>query len=304
MNTNDLSLFVRIADCGSITNAAEQLDMTLATASSTLKRLEKQLEVQLFIRTTRQIRITAEGERFLVYCREALSQLDEGMASLHALEGKVAGELRISAPSDLGRNLLLPWIGDLMEEHQDLSINLTIGDSLSDFYFDQVDLAIRYGALDDSSMIAFKLASATGALCASPTYLEKFGVPQNLEDLQQHNCLLYKMNNRTHDIWEFTSGASPNQQNHKIRVTGNLSSNNSDVVRLWAVAGKGIVYKSKFDMAEDLRTERLVSILPNFQTLSLDLNMICPSRAQITPAVLLLRDLLREKFSQLSVESK
>ena len=83
MNTNDLSLFMHIADSGSITSAAEQLDMTLATASSTLKRLEKQLEVQLFIRTTRQIRITAEGERFLVYCRKALNQLDEGMLKLN-----------------------------------------------------------------------------------------------------------------------------------------------------------------------------------------------------------------------------
>lgn len=146
MNTNDLSLFVRIADSGSFTNAAEQLDITIASASAALKRLEKQLEVQLFIRTTRQIRITAEGERFLVHCRKSLNQLEEGKASLHALEGKVAGELRISAPSDLDRNLMLAWIDDLMEEHQDLSINLTIGDSLSDFYFDQVDLAIRYGA--------------------------------------------------------------------------------------------------------------------------------------------------------------
>jgi DNA-binding transcriptional LysR family regulator len=299
MNTNDLSLFMHIADSGSITSAAEQLDMTLATASSTLKRLEKQLEVQLFIRTTRQIRITAEGERFLVYCRKALNQLDEGMASLHALTGKVAGELRISAPSDLGRNVLLPWISELMDEHQDLSINLTIGDSVSDFYFDQVDLAIRYGTLEDSSLVAFKLASAEGALCASPAYLEKLGVPQDLEDLQQHNCLLYKMNNRTHDVWTFTSGVSPNDENHKIRVTSNFSSNNSDVVRLWALAGKGIIYKSSLDMAEDLRTGRLVRILPNLQPLSLDLNMICPSRSQITPAVLLLRDLLREKFSQL-----
>lgn len=301
MNTNELSLFMHIADSGSITSAAEQLDMTLATASSTLKRLEKQLEVQLFIRTTRQIRMTAEGERFLVYCRKALHELDEGKAALHALKGKVAGKLRISAPSDLGRNLLLPWISDLMEEHHNLSLNLTIGDSLSDFYFDQIDLAIRYGALEDSSMIAFKLISAKGALCASPTYLEKFGVPQSLEDLTRHNCLLYKINNRTHDIWEFTSGLPPNDEKHKIRVSSNFSSNSSDVVRLWALAGKGIIYKSSLDMAEDLRTGNLVSILPQYQPLSVDLNIVCPSRSQITPAVLLLRDLLREKFLKLSL---
>jgi DNA-binding transcriptional LysR family regulator len=304
MNTDDLTLFVRIADNGSITGAAEQLDMTIATASAGLKRLEKQLKVQLFTRSTRQLRITAEGERFLSYCREALRQLNEGEASLHALTGKIAGKLLISAPSDLGRNLLLPWINDLIEEHQDLSINLTISDSLSDFYLDQVDIAIRYGVLQDSSMIAFKLANIEGAICASPSYLKKFGIPKNLADLQQHNCLLYRMNNRTYDVWEFTSGVSANIENYKIKVSGNLSSNNSEIVRLWALAGKGIIYKSQLDMAEDIRANRLVKILDEYQPRAVDLNMICPSRAQITPAVLLLRDILKTKFSQLLLTNK
>lgn len=92
MNTNDLLLFVHTADSGSITWAAEQLDITTASASAALKRLEKQLETQLFIRSTRQLRITAEGERYLIYCREALAKLDEGKALIQALDGKVAGE--------------------------------------------------------------------------------------------------------------------------------------------------------------------------------------------------------------------
>ncbi len=124
MNINDLTLFVRTADVGSITAAAEQLDLSTAAASAALKRLEKQLEIQLFIRSTRQLRITAEGERFLLYCRNALVELDIGKAAIHALAGKVAGELRISAPSDLGRNLLQGWIDEIMDEHPDLSVNL------------------------------------------------------------------------------------------------------------------------------------------------------------------------------------
>ncbi len=190
MKTSDLELFVRTADSASISRAAEQLDITVAAASASLKRLEKQLKIQLFIRSTRHIRITAEGERFLVYCREALNSLDDGRASIHALQGKVAGELRISAPSDLGRNILLRWIDEIISEHNELSINLTVGDSLSDFYLDRVDIAIRYGKLHDSSMVAFKLASVEGELCASPQYLESFGAPKAPEDLSDHNCLL------------------------------------------------------------------------------------------------------------------
>lgn len=88
--------------------------------------------------------------------------------SLHELQGKVAGELRISAPFDIGRNLILPWIDEVIDKHSELSINLTLGDSLSDFYLDQLDLAIRYGDLEDSSLVAFKLANVVGAVCASP----------------------------------------------------------------------------------------------------------------------------------------
>jgi len=296
MNIHDLTLFVRTADTGSITRAATQLDMTAAAASAALKRLENQLEVQLFIRSTRQLRITAEGERFLVHCREALGHLDSAKDSLHNLQGKIAGELRISAPSDLGRNLLLGWIDEIMEQHQDLSINLTLGDSLSDFYLDRVDLAIRYGALEDSSMVAFKLASVEGVLCAAPDYITAFGTPTIPADLSRHNCLLYQRNNRPYDIWEFTDETNTNAKLQKIKVSGNRCCNDSDVVRLWAVAGKGITYKSRLDMAEDLRAGRVVKILPGYRLRGIDLHLICPTRKQVTPAVLLLRDFFREKF--------
>lgn len=298
MNTGDLDLFVRTADSGSITRAAEQLDMTTAAASAALKRLEKQLEVQLFIRSTRQLRITAEGERFLLYCREALSKLDAGRASIHALEGKVAGELRVSAPSDLGRNVLLGWMDEIMDQHPDLSINLLLGDSNADFYQDRVDLAIRYGPQEDSSMVAFKLATIDIVLCASPSYLASFGTPEAPGDLPQHNCLLYQNNNRIYDVWEFTASEQAGNEKHKIRVSGNRCANDADVVRLWAVAGKGIAYKSLLDMNDDLRAGRVVRVLPKYQTPRIELHLMSPTRKQITPAVLLLRDMLRERFAQ------
>lgn len=298
MNLNDLTLFIHTADCGSITRAAEQLDMTTAAASASLKRLEKQLDVQLFIRTTRQIRITAEGERFLVYCRKAMSNIEEGKASIHALEGKVAGELRISIPSDLGRNLLLGWFDEIMEQHPHLSINLLLGDAIVDFYNSRVDLAIRYGKLEDSAMIAFKLASVDRILCASPAYLANHGQPKTPEDLADHNCLLFQLNNQVFDLWELKSNIHPNKENVKIRVPSNRTSNDGDVVHRWAVEGKGIAFKSLIDITHDLNQGKLVRILPEYQSPSTDLNLLSPTRRQVTPAALLLRDLLRQKFSQ------
>ena len=298
MNTQDLTLFIRTADTGSITRAAEQLEMTTASASAALKRLEKQLGNQLFIRSTRQLRMTSEGERFLTYCRNALQQLSLGQASMDALQGKVAGELRITAPSDIGRNHILPWLDEIMAQHPDLSINLSLGDSLSDFYMDRVDLAIRYGQLDDSSMVAFKLATVAGVLSAAPNYLQQHGTPKHIDALSEHNCLLYHKKNRLNATWDFSDEQGVQ---YKVNVKGDRSSNDSDAVRLWAVAGKGIAYKSELDMYNEIQSGKLIQILPEFKMRTNDLNLICPSREQVTPAVLVVRDFLRDKLKAIGL---
>ena len=298
MNLNDLMLFIHTADSGSLTRAAVQLDMTTAAASAALKRLEKQLNVQLFIRTTRRIRITSEGERFLVYCRKAISSIEEGKASIHALEGKVAGELRISIPSDLGRNLLLGWLDEIMQQHPQLSINLLLGDAIVDFYNSRVDLAIRYGTLEDSNMIAFRLASVNRILCASPDYVDRYGQPSTPEQLPDHNCLLFQLNNKTFDYWQLESSIHPNKEDIRIRVASNRTANDGDVVHRWALEGKGIALKSLIDIKQDINQGKLIRVLPEFQSPSTDLNLLCPTRKQVTPAALMLRDILRQKLTQ------
>jgi DNA-binding transcriptional LysR family regulator len=297
MNITDLSLFIHTADTGSITRAAEQLQITSATASAGLKRLEKQLGVLLFIRSTRQLRITAEGERFLVYCRKALANLEAGKAAIHSLEGKVAGELRISVPSDLGRNQLLGWFDEIMETHPDLSINLFLGDSITDFYQERVDLAIRYGNRDDTS-VAFHLATIDRVLCASPNYLKQNGTPKTLDDLNSHNCLLFQLSSRLFDLWEFANEDGTSSERARIRVLSNRCSNDGDVVHKWAIAGKGIAYKSRLDVIEDIRAGNLIRVLPNYASPPIDLNLMSATRAQVTPGVLVVRDFLREKFKQ------
>lgn len=291
MNTNDLELFVRTAQTNSITASAQYLDMTPATASAALKRLEKQLGVQLFIRSTRKLRITAEGERYLAFCQQALEALTQGQASLEKMQGKLGGEIRLSTPSDLGRNIVLPWLDELLNSHPELSIQLNVGDAIADFYHDKVDLALRYGEPEDSSMVAFPITDVDRVVCASPDYLQQYGTPTSPEDLLNHNCLLYRIGERIFDRWEFTQGTS----SQSITVKGRHISNDADIVHRWAVSGQGITWKSRLDMVQDLQNGNVVELLADYPSSPLSLWLVCPNRSQVTPAVLLLRDLLREK---------
>ncbi|MGF1716872.1 LysR family transcriptional regulator [Photobacterium chitinilyticum] len=301
MNTSDLELFIRTADCGNITAAAGQLDTSPAAASAALKRLEKQLGVELFIRSTRQLRITAEGERFLLHCRQAIDSLEYAKASIAEMQGEIAGEIRMSVSSDLGRNLVLPWLDDVMDDNPQLSVQLSIGDSLADFYMDRVDVALRYGQPEDSSMVAFQLATVERIVCASPEYLERHGAPQTPEELLQHNCLLYRLGDQIYSHWEFIKKPTESSEElvQKIKVNSNRLCNDGDIVRRWAVAGKGIALKSRLDMSVDLKAGRVIELMPDYRVKPTSLWLICPSRKQVTPAVLLLRDMLREKCETL-----
>lgn len=304
MNTSDLALFIRTADCGSITAAAGQLGTSPAAASAAIKRLEKQLGVELFIRSTRQLRITAEGERFLLHCRQALDSLEYAKASIAEMQGDIAGKIRLSVSSDLGRNLILPWLDEVMDDNPELSFQLSIGDSLVDFYMERVDVALRYGQPEDSSMVAFQLATVERVVCASPDYIYKHGAPQTPEELLQHNCLLYRLGDQIFDQWEFckesAEDALPARQ--KIKVSSNRTCNDGDIVRRWVVAGKGIALKSRLDMCADLKAGRVIQLMPGYGVKPTSLWLICPSRKQVTPAVILLRDLLREKCKALLEE--
>lgn len=313
MNTADLELFVRTADFGNITAAAVQLDMSPAAASAALKRLEKHLGTELFIRSTRQLRITAEGERFLLHCRQALSSLDDAKASITEMKGEIAGEVRLSVSSDLGRNLILPWLDEVMDNNPKLSFQLSIGDSLADFYMDKVDVALRYGQPEDSTMVAFKLATVDRVICASPGYIATYGSPKKPEDLLQHNCLLYQLGNKTYNQWELLSKNNDEmisdtdgsiKSKYKIKVSSNRMCNDGDIVKRWAVAGKGIALKSRLDLSHDLNAGRVIELMPDYYVEPTSLWLICPSRKQVTPAILLLRDLLREKCQALLSSKK
>ncbi|WP_076415973.1 LysR family transcriptional regulator [Shewanella sp. UCD-KL12] len=294
MQINDLKLFVRVADCGSITAAATELDISPAAASAALKRLEKQLETSLFIRSTRSLRLTDAGERYLIHCRSALADLSLGVQAINDVKEKVSGVVSLAVPSDVGRNIILPWLDHFLDEYPELKIRLHIGDTLSDFYHDKIDVALRSGTPKDSSLVAFQVCQANRVLCASPDYIAKHGEVTSLEQLTEHNCLFFMLDDRTHDQWRFIK----NGREFKVRVTGNRTCNDAEIARRWAVAGRGIVYKSSLDLADDISSGRLVPMLTDHTGEAADLYLVCPGREHVTPVILLLREMLRERCKQ------
>ena len=292
MNLSDLKLFIQIAHTGSITASAKHMGVTTAAASSGLKRLEQQLGAPLFIRSTRKLQITAAGEKFLCHCLQAIEALERGVVSVHETLGSIKGELKLSVPSDLGRNRLLPWLDELMLLHPDLVIDLTVSDSLSDLFSNQVHVALRYGEPLDLNMIAFHIGSLKRVTCASAKYLAHNLEPKHPQDLKEHQCLLYRTKGRLFNHWIYEQG----EQNFNIKVRGSRSCDDTDIVRRWAISGHGIIYRSQLDVVSDLESGQLVPILTAFTSPPVELYLLCPSRNQVTPAVIALREMLRNKL--------
>lgn len=292
LRLDDLNVFVRTADRGSLSAAARELEISPALASASVQRLEGELGLRLFARTTRSLRLTEEGEHYLRHAREALRLLKDGHDALIQGKESLGGMLKISMPSDLGRNMLVGWLDQFQAQYPKVSFQLSISDRLSDLYRQPVDIAIRYGRQDDSSLIALPLAPENRrVLVASPEYIKQHGKLTALMDLTRHNCLRFMLEDVIHDRWGFHPGAGAEPLS--IHVNGNRSADDADVVRRWAVAGLGVAYKSRLDVSADIRSGRLQILMPDVPGEPTPLNMLCMHRSQITPTVMQLRDFLR-----------
>ncbi|WP_238326280.1 LysR family transcriptional regulator [Marinomonas sp. S3726] len=295
MLLEDLHVVLKVAEFRSITAAATSLDMRTGTASAALKRVEAELGVSLFVRTTRQLRISSAGEKYIPQCQQALQILSQAKQNMKDGLDIVEGELRLAVSSDLGRNLVIPWLDEFMDDYPDLSLRTNISDSNIDFYRDSVDIALRYGFPDDSNLYGFKICNVPRLTCATHEYLTQHGTPKHPHELSEHNSLHYQLQDVVYDVWNFRHESN----DIKMKVKGNRISNDGDLVRRWCVASKGIAVKSSLDMAADLLAQRVVNIMPEYHPTPTELWLICPSKQSISPAVRLLRDRLREKSRDL-----
>lgn len=252
----DLHLFLRAADCSNLSAAARQLGMTPAAASATLKRLEQQLQVRLFERSTRSLRLTAEGAVFRDSCEKALGMLADGEALMHQGKRALAGDVHLAAPADLARAKLRPWLDEFQERHPAIRLVLHVSDSLHDLLRDTVDLALRYGEVQDQRLIARRLHDGRRIACAAPAYLERRGRPHSPQDLAGHNCLCFFISGRPDRLWTFERG----EETVSVQVDGDRSCDDSSLARQWALEGRGIVCKARIDLEADLDAGRLVPL--------------------------------------------
>ncbi|ROM61808.1 LysR family transcriptional regulator [Pseudomonas brassicacearum] len=296
---NDLAIFVRVATVDSFSVVAREMDLFPAQISAAIKRLECELDTRLFARSTRSLRLTAEGERYLPYARDVLNTLSEGKAGLQQSDSQLRGVLQIASASDFGRNVLLPWLMDFRRDNPDLVLRIMLSDQVSDIFRDPIDVAIRYGTLQNADFISMPLVPGNRrVVAASPAYLDERGRPETVQDLVEHACLRFHLNGKLYDRWIFPK----EPESDCIIVNGPVLSDDADVIRRCAIAGEGILYKSWIDICQDVRAGRLEVLLPDVAGELYPLNFVCPHRKQFTPAIRTLYAYLKNKCETLLKE--
>ena len=270
----DVQLFIRVAELGNISAAGRALNMSPAAASAAIKRLEQRVDSQLIERSTRSLRLTQAGETFLAYCQQSQLALEEGLSALRQGREQLSGDIHLGAPSDLGRDRLDTLLEPFRQRHPQVRLVMHLSDGLIDLYRNPIDLVLRYGLSEDSGLVGRKLCDNGRVLVASPDYLARHGHPESFEALARRNCICFYRNGELFNRWRlFHQG-----QHREIVVTGDRAADDGALVRQWAVAGHGIAYKSRLDVAGDLESGRLVDLFPDARGEPSSLYVAYPSR--------------------------
>jgi len=295
-NIEDVRVLVETARGGTLTAASKVLGVTPAAASAMLKRLESQLGQRLFERSTRAMRLTPQGQTLLDYARRALELLEEGESQLAARSGALVGTVRVAAPSDLTRCVLLPMFDAFLAAHPGVQLALSVSDRVQDVMRDAVDLALRYGELSDSRLVARPLIASRRVLCGAPAYLKRHAAPSHPQDLSAHNCLTFEISGRRLATWRFEKDGDWTE----VRVDGDRSADDAAIAHQWALAGAGLVCKSELDVWHDLRAGRLVRLLPDWQGEHRPLSAVLPSNRFVPARVRALVDFIAAQFALLA----
>lgn len=291
---DDLTLFLRVLDLGSISAAARSLDLSVAVASQRLKRLERELGVRLLHRTTRRLHATPEGAALAEQGRPLVEDLEALTGGLRQSGAEIAGTLRVTASASFGRQYLSPLLPEFLALHPRVRLSINLTDQMLDLVSSGFDLAIRIGALDDSSLVARKLAANHRVLCASPDYLRRHGMPRTPQELVDHECVLLVGSQGRQDVWRFGDGSGGEIA---VRVRGRVETNYGELVRDSAVAGVGIAVHSSWHVIEDLRAGRLVQVLPEYPLAESGIYAVMPQRRLVPPRVRAFVDFLAERFA-------
>lgn len=287
---NAINLFCRVIETQSFTQAAQLEQISLAMASKLIAQLEEHLNVRLLHRTTRKITPTEAGLLYYQRCLPILNELKDAENSVSNITSTLQGKITISLPMDFGSRFVAPYLGQFMTTYPNIQLNIEFSDRRVDVVAEGYDLALRIGTLEDSSIVAKRIARSELVLIASPDYLAKQGTPENLEQLTEHTCLIYE----NHQQWQFTDG----DQKVKIKPNAHVISNNGYALLQMTKAGQGIVNLPLFLAKEDINAGRLIEILPQYKQHSIDISVLYPHRRYLSPKVKVLIEFLSKLMQE------
>lgn len=256
MSTGDLEIFARVVTAGNMSAAGREMGLSPAVVSKRISHLEERLGARLFQRTTRQLTLTEAGQGFYDRVVNILAGIEEAEAYVTRRNTIPRGTLRVTIPTAFGRMHIAPYLGDFLAEYPDMRLDLELSDNFIDIVGEGFDAAIRIAELEDSSLVARKLAPSHRVICASPKYIERVGEPKSLADLAKHNCLTAA----AQEVWRLQGPEGPTT----IRVVGNIRTNSTEVVRESVIAGLGIALRSTWDVGSELKSGRLQIVLPQY----------------------------------------
>ncbi|SHH15824.1 LysR family transcriptional regulator [Cognatishimia maritima] len=264
-----------------------------------LAALEAHYGVTLLNRTTRSFSLTEEGRTLLEGARTVLDEVKDLDSRIRYGAETVSGLIRISAPSDMGRNTISEAIAEFLERHPQAMIEQSLADGYVNIVGEGFDLAIRFGHVSDSSLRVRRIDEMRRVVCASPSYLSAHGTPESPSDLKDHNRLIMRFGRDLDNVWQF--GTGPNRQ--EILVRGNRVANDGELVRQWALKGYGIILKSELDTREDLRAGRLIPLLTDFLPPPIPLQIMFPPGRTLPRRVRTFADFLVDYIKRKSFES-
>ncbi|REJ85864.1 MAG: LysR family transcriptional regulator [Acidobacteria bacterium] len=290
---NELETFLRIVDAGSITAAADQLEIAKSAVSRRLRDLETRLGVQLLQRTTRTQSLTDAGHDLYRRARQLLDDLDEAEQSVLSQQNEAVGRIRLAAPDTFGHRHLGPALCDFLTLHPRVELDLDLDDRRVDLLAEGFDLAVRIAELEDSSLLARRLATTEHVACASPRYLAEHGEPKTPLDLTGHRCLTYSRSARPGQwTWIDEHGGA-----HDVAVGSQLRASSGELLTSAAIAGQGIALEPDFIVHEAIETGALQIVLGAVRWRQLDIWAIWPPGRFLPHRVRLLIDFLAERFA-------
>ena len=288
----ELTTFVEVAQRGSLSAAAREEGITPAMVGRRIDQLEERLGVKLFKRSTRKVTLTPEGSTFYDDCHRVLEELRSAEDALTIGAKSASGHLILTAPTSFGRKHIAPHLPAFIAQHPNLAITLHLSERLVDLKNERFDLAIRIADMKSADLIAAKLARNHRVVCGAPAYFKRAGRPRTLADLARHNCLVTSTEDGASDTWSFQEKGRA----VAMKVSGNLQCNDGEVLTRWAIAGEGLAWRSAWEVSEEVKRGRLVTVLDGFASPGNNVYAVYPERRLLAAKVKLFIEFLKKTF--------